>query len=78
MLQEWLKRIEIAPLYIESDSRDCESFNGKMRDKFLNGEIFDTLTEAEILTLKWVHHHNSLRPHSVIGYLPPAPQALSA
>jgi len=69
-LREWLKRIEIAPLYIEPGLNGyCESFNG---------EIFDTLKEAEILTLKWVHYYNSFRPHSAIGYLPPAPQALSA
>ena len=78
-LREWLKRIEIAPLYIEPGSPwengYCESFNGKMRDEFLNDE---TLKEAEILTLKWVHHYNSFRLHNAIGYLPPAPQALSA
>jgi len=44
-----------------------------MRDEFLKGEIFDTLKEVEILTLKWVHHYNSFRPHSAIGYLPHAP-----
>ncbi|MFV0401267.1 MAG: transposase, partial [Oscillospiraceae bacterium] len=54
----------------------CESFNSKMRDEFLNGEIFDTLLEAEILTRHWVATYNSIRPHSSLGYLPPAPQTV--
>ena len=53
-LREWLKRLEVTPTYIEPESPwengYCESFNGKMRDGFFNGEIFDTLKEAEILT----------------------------
>ena len=77
-LREWLKRLEVTPTYIEPESPwengYCESFNGKMRDEFFNGEIFDTLKEAEVLTQRWVHHYNTFRPHSAIGYQAPAPQ----
>lgn len=78
-LREWLANLSIATAYIEPGSPwengFCESFNSKMRDEFLNGEIFDTLTEAEILTRHWVHAYNTIRPHSSLGYRPPAPQA---
>lgn len=54
----------------------CESFNGKLRDELLNGEIFYTLKEAQILTESWHQHYNTIRPHSSLGYTPPAPQAI--
>jgi len=54
----------------------CESFNGKLRDELLNGEIFYTLREAQILIGRWRAHYNTLRPHSSIGYRPPAPEAI--
>ena len=54
----------------------CESFNGKLRDELLNGEIFYTLREAQILISRWRDHYNTIRPHSSIGYLPPAPEAI--
>ena len=79
-LIQWLKEVEVAPLYIEPGSPwengYCESFNGKMRDEFLNGEIFDTLKEAEVLTSLWIQEYNNVRPHSSLGYKPPAPQAI--
>ena len=52
-----------------------ESFNGKLRDELLNGEIFYTLKEAKILIEQWRIHCNTIRPHSSLGYRPPAPQA---
>jgi putative transposase len=52
-----------------------ESFNGKLRDELLNGEIFDTVTEARVITEQWRRHYNTLRPHSSLGYRPPAPEA---
>ena len=52
-----------------------ESFNGKMRDELLNGEIFYTLREAEILIEMWRKEYNTIRPHSALGYRPPAPEA---
>ncbi len=52
----------------------CESFNGSMRDELLNGEIFYTLAEAKILIEAWRRHYNTVRPHSSLGYRPPAPE----
>ena len=52
-----------------------ESFNGTMANELLNREIFDTLFEAQILITKWVDTYNSIRPHSALGYRPPAPNA---
>jgi transposase InsO family protein len=54
----------------------CESFNGKLRDEPLNGEIFCTLKEARIVIEGWRRHHNTVRPRSSPGYRPPAPEAL--
>ncbi len=52
-----------------------ESFNGKLRDELLNGEVFDTLLEAQVLVEQWRRHYNTVRPHSSLGYRPPAPEA---
>src|SRR5258708_27894205 len=54
----------------------CESFNGKLRDELLNGEIFYTMKEAQIVMENWRRHYNTVRPHSSLGYRPPAPEAL--
>jgi putative transposase len=51
-----------------------ESFNGKMRDELLNREIFYTLDEAKVLVERWRHEYNRVRPHSSLGYRPPAPE----
>ncbi|NLW79764.1 MAG: transposase [Ruminococcaceae bacterium] len=81
-LRDWLQNLNIGTTYIEPGSPwengYCESFNAHMRDEFLNGEIFDTLTEAEILTRRWVDTYNTIRPHGSLGYRPPAPQAVRA
>ena len=53
-----------------------ESFNGKLRDELLNGEIFTTLTEAKVLIEQWRREYNQVRPHSSLGYRPPAPEAV--
>jgi putative transposase len=53
-----------------------ESFNGKLRDELLNGEIFYTLKEAQVLIEQWRRHYNTVRPHSALGYRPPAPQTI--
>jgi len=53
-----------------------ESFNGKLRDELLNGEIFFTLKEAQVLVEQWRRHYNTIRPHSSLGYRPPAPQTM--
>jgi transposase InsO family protein len=54
----------------------CESFNGRMRDELLNGEIFYSLREAKIIIESWRKHYNTTRPHSALGYRPPAPEAI--
>jgi putative transposase len=68
-------------LYIEPGSPwengYCESFNGKLRDELLNGEIFYSLKEAQIVIEQWRKHYNTVRPHSSLGYRPPAPQTLN-
>ena len=53
----------------------CESFNSRFRDELLNGEVFTTLCEAQILIERWRRHYNTVRPHSALGYRPPAPEA---
>ena len=53
-----------------------ESFNGKLRDELLDREIFYTLTEAQILIEQWRRQYNTVRPHSALGYRPPAPDAI--
>ena len=55
-----------------------ESFNGKLRDELLDAEIFDTLLEAKVLVERWRWEYNTFRPHSSLGYRPPAPEALPA
>ncbi len=54
----------------------CESFNSKLRHELLNGEIFYSLREAQIVIESWRHHYNTKRPHSSLGYRPPAPQVV--
>jgi len=77
-VQEWLSRLGVAPLFIEPGSPwengYCESFNGRLRDELLNGEIFYTLQEAKILIENWRREYNEIRPHGSLGYRPPAPQ----
>ena len=74
----WLSLLNIRPLYIEPGSPwengYVESFNGKLRDELLNGEIFTTLQEAKMLTEVWRRDYNQVRPHSSLAYKPPAPE----
>ncbi len=71
-LRKWLGQLGTKMLYIEPGSPwengYCESFNGKLRDEFLNGEIFYSLKEAQILTERWRVEYNTERPHSALGY----------
>ena len=80
MVQVWLKGLGVTTLYIEPGSPwengYIESFNGKLRDELLNGEIFDTLLEAQVLIEWWRKHYNTVRPHSSLGYRPPAPETI--
>jgi len=77
-LRDWIAAVGAKTAYIEPGSPwengYCESFNGKLRDELLNGEIFYTLKEAQIVIEAWRHHYNTVRPHSSLGYLPPAPE----
>ena len=57
-----------------SENGYVESFNGKLRDELLNGEIFETLLEAKVLVERWRVEYNTFRPHSSLGYRPPAPE----
>ena len=54
----------------------CESFNARFRSELLNGEVFYTLREAQILIERWRRHYNTVRPHSALGYRPPAPESI--
>ena len=56
----------------------CESFNGKLRDELLARELFYTLKEAKVLIERWRVHYNTVRPHSSLGYKPPAPETIAA
>ena len=79
-VQDWLKDRGIGALFIEPGSPwehgYSESFNGKLRDELLDGEIFHTLMEAKVLIERWREHYNRFRPHSSLGYRPPAPEAV--
>jgi transposase InsO family protein len=79
-LRDWIAAVGAKTAYIEPGSPwengYCESFNGKLRDELLNGEIFYTLKEAQIVIEKWRRHYNAIRPHSSLAYRPPAPEAL--
>ena len=52
------------------------SIGAELRDELLNGEIFYTLKEAKVLIEQWRCHYNTIRPHSALGYRPPAPQTI--
>jgi transposase InsO family protein len=79
-VRAWLERLQVRPLYIEPGSPwengYIESFNGKMRDELLNGEIFYSLKEAQVLIEMWRKHYNTVRPHSSLGYRPPVPATI--
>jgi transposase InsO family protein len=81
VVRDWLGRVGSKTLFIEPGSPwengYCESFNGKLRDERLNGEIFYSLKEARIVIERWRKHYNEKRPHSSLGYRPPAPAAYS-
>ncbi|KSV18476.1 integrase, partial [Dehalococcoides mccartyi] len=81
-IRKWLNRLDIKTLFIEPGSPwengYIESFNGKLRDELLNLEIFTTLAEARVLITDWRRQYNQVRPHSSLGYRPPAPEAIMA
>lgn len=79
-LRWWLNRHHVETLFIEPGSPwengYIESFNGKLRDELLKREVFDTLYEAKVLIERWREEYNTVRPHSSLGYRPPAPEAI--
>jgi transposase InsO family protein len=79
-IRHWLERLGVKTLFIEPGSPwengYVESFNGKLRNELLNGEIFTTLIEAQVLIEQWRREYNQIRPHSSLGYRPPAPRAI--
>jgi transposase InsO family protein len=79
-VREWLACVGVGTLHIEPGSPwengYVESFNGKLRDELLSREIFFTLREAKVLIEGWRHEYNHRRPHSALGYRPPAPEAI--
>jgi transposase InsO family protein len=81
IVRSWLASVGAKTLYIEPGSPwengYCESFNGKLRDELLNGEIFYSLKEAQVVIGQWRHHYNTVRPHSSLRYRPPAPQTFA-
>ena len=82
VLRNWLSRVGTKTAYIMPGSPwengYCESYNGKLRNELLDGEIFYTLKEAQVITEHWRWHYNRIRPHSALGYRPPAPETTVA
>ena len=80
MIRRWLERIGVKTLFIEPGSPwengYNESFNGKLRDELLNGEIFYSLKEVQILTERWRREYNTIRSHSALGYRPSVPETI--
>ena len=79
-VREWIAAVGAKTAFIEPGSPwengYCESFNSKLRDELLDGEIFYSLAEAKIVIENWRRHYNTKRPHSALGYRPPAPAAV--
>src|SRR3712207_5041283 len=76
----WIAGVGAATAYIERGSPwengYVESFNARLRDELLDGEVFHTVAEARVLIERWRQHHNAQRPHSALGYRPPAPEVV--
>jgi transposase InsO family protein len=79
-VKAWITGVGAKTAYIEKaspwENGYVESFNGKLRDELLNGEAFNTLREAQVLIEEWRRHYNRVRPHSSLGYRPPAPETV--
>ena len=79
-VRSWLGRVGVKTLFIQPGSPwengYVESFNGKLRDEFLNREVFYTLWEVQVLAEQWRQEYNQIRPHSALGFKPSAPETL--
>ena len=77
-MQEWIGAVGAKTAYIMPGSPwengFIESFNARLRDELLDGEIFYSLAEARIIVESWRRHYNTVRPHQSLGYKPPAPE----
>jgi putative transposase len=77
-VQKWITAVGAKTAYIERGSPwengYVESFNARLRDELLDGEIFYTLQEARVVIESWRRHYNTVRPHGSLGYKPPAPE----
>ena len=77
-MQDWIAVVGAKTAYIERGSPwengYIESFNARLRDELLNGEIFYSLREAQIVIESWRRHYNTIRPHQSLDYKPPAPE----
>ena len=78
-VRQWIKAVGSETAYIEPGSPcengSCESFHARLKDELFHGEIFCTLREAKIVIEQWRRHYNTKRPHSALGYRPPAPES---
>ena len=79
-VRDWIKAVGAKTAYIEPGSSwengYCESCNARFRDELLNGEVFYTLKEAQIIIEQWRRHYHTIRERSALGYHPPAPQTI--
>ena len=79
-IRAWINAVGSKTAYIVTGSPwengYCESFNARFRDKLLISEIFYTLKEAQIIIEEWRKHYNTKKPHSALGYRPPAPETI--
>ena len=77
-VQKWIGAVGAKTAYIMPGSPwengFIESFNARLRDELLDGEIFYSLAEAKIIIESWRRHYNTVRPHGSLGYKPPAPE----
>ena len=77
-VQQWITAVGAKTAYITPGSPwengYIESFNARLRDELLDGEIFYSLAEARIVIERWRRHYNTVRPHGSLGYKPPAPE----
>jgi transposase InsO family protein len=75
-VQAWIAGVRAKAAYIVPGSPwengYIASFDARLRNELLNGEIFYTLGEAQIVIESWRRHHNGVRPHASLGYRPPA------
>ena len=79
-VRDWITAVGARTAYIEPGSPwengHVESFNARLRDELLDGEVFHSLAEAKVVIEGWRRHYNTSRPHSALGYQPPAPEVL--